>query len=131
MTLSTALLSLTLLGKIDRVLDGDTLHGVFTVWTDPEQTVQRNIRLRGINAPELHAAKCPAERAKAEAVRQLLVGLVEGKTVYLQEVGPYKYGGASMGRVLLEDGRDVSQVLLQQGVVRPYDGKSARLPWCP
>src|SRR5262249_46070067 len=56
-----------------RVIDGDTFEARIHVW--PGLDVTTRVRLRGIDAPELHA-QCPQERTKAEAARSALAGLL-------------------------------------------------------
>ena len=49
-----------------RVIDGDTFEARVRVW--PGLDVDTKVRLRGIDAPELHA-RCGDEKVKAEAAR--------------------------------------------------------------
>jgi micrococcal nuclease len=100
---------------IVRVIDGDTVvdHldlGCHT-WRHDE-----HIRLNGIDAPE---RKEPARWAEAKAfVEQLLPA---GTEVLLVSEKLEKYG-RTLGRLLLRDGRDVSQEVLKAGLAKPYTG---------
>src|SRR5262245_48629002 len=71
----SATMSLTTVYAADllRVLDGDTFEARVHVW--PGLAVTTRVRLRGIDAPELHA-RCPQERSKAEAARTALAALL-------------------------------------------------------
>lgn len=52
--------------EVVRVLDGDTFEARVRIWPGMDVTIK--IRLRGIDAPELHA-RCDDERVKALAAR--------------------------------------------------------------
>jgi endonuclease YncB( thermonuclease family) len=84
-----------------RVIDGDTFEARVHVW--PGLDVTTKVRLRGIDAPELKA-RCPAERAMAEAARDALRDMLAEGAVGVSAVTPDKYGGrvvadvATLGR---------------------------------
>jgi micrococcal nuclease len=100
---------------------------------DPKQVVDGDnfyvsIRLSGIDAPEEgNRAKCDQERAlakRAEArMKELLHGLV---TLDIQDVDEF---GRLLANVRLHDGRDLGQVLLGEGLARPYEA-GRRPSWC-
>lgn len=107
------------------VLDGDTFLADAEIW--PGQTLRVNIRIRGIDAPEMKS-RCQEERVAALRARDLLAQLMSGGTVSLSNIGGAKY----YGRVLADvrsDNVAVSDVLLDQGVVRRYGG-GRRDGWC-
>jgi endonuclease YncB( thermonuclease family) len=111
--------------EVVRVIDGDTITVRAQIWIGQEVTT--NVRLAGINAPELHGA-CPHERELAEAARRFLARRLEGRPVRLRHVTIDKYGGRVVARV--EDaGGDVAAALLAADLVTPYDG-GARQSWC-
>jgi micrococcal nuclease len=104
------------------VIDGDTLSVRAIIWLG--QSVETNIRLAGVDAPELHA-RCPQEKTMAEAARRLVgVGMVQ-----LMDVQPDKYGGRVRACVRITSGDDLSEALLKTGLVRPYHGER-RQSWC-
>ena len=112
-----------------RVVDGDTFEGRVRVWFGEE--VATLVRVRGIDAPELHA-RCDAERHGAEAARDALARLLTGREIELSGVGPDKYFGRVVADVWVadEDGaRDVAASLREAGLARVYDGH-ARASWC-
>jgi endonuclease YncB( thermonuclease family) len=76
--------------EVLRVIDGDTFEARVHVW--PGLDITTKIRLRGVDAPELKA-RCPAERAMAEAARDALRGMLAEGTVGVSAVTPDKYGG--------------------------------------
>ena len=95
----------------------------------------RKIRIIGIDAPELHPSRCPAEAEKGEAAAQALLNLVNQ--------GPFTVAGPSpvvrdeYGRELRHllrarsDGsvQSIADDLVATGTVRPYL-HGARDPWC-
>jgi endonuclease YncB( thermonuclease family) len=89
------------------------------------------VRLVGLDAPELHPARCDAERELGERARDRLVALLTAaESITIEIVGRRrdKYGRL-LGRVLA-DGRDVAGILIAEGLARPYSGKGKRKGWC-
>lgn len=93
---------------VERVIDGDTI-------------IVRGggkVRLLGINAPEVAHRKQRAEPLGDEA-RQRLTGLLDGKRVYLefdaQRRDRYE---RLLAHVTLEDGRNINELLLREGLAR-------------
>lgn len=108
------------------VLDGDTFLADAEIW--PGQTLRVNIRIRGIDAPEMKS-RCQAERDAALRAREALIGLVSGGAVSLSNIGGAKYFGRVLADVSTESGEAVNDVLLASGLVRFYDG-GKRAGWC-
>ena len=109
-----------------RVIDGDTFEARIHIW--PGVDVNTKVRLRDIDAPELHA-RCASEYAKAEAARAALQRLLTAGAVTVSRIGLDKYGGRIDASVSTRDTDDVSVALLTSGLVRRYDGRR-RAPWC-
>jgi endonuclease YncB( thermonuclease family) len=110
---------------VTRVLDGDTLEVRAEVWLGIELT--SHVRIRGIDAPELHSS-CAAERTMAEAARDRLTTLV-GDSVRLSRIEQDKYGGRVDADVVNAAGTDLKAAMLAAGLARPYDG-GTRGDWC-
>ncbi|MCD2174710.1 thermonuclease family protein [Rhizobium sp. C4] len=111
-----------------RVLDGDTVEVRAYPW--PQQSVDVLVRLRGIDAPEIHS-KCEAERARAEIARDRLSGMVAGqKHVLLTDIGGDKYFGRIVANLGLQDGEDAASTLILENLVQPYDGGRKDHPFC-
>ena len=108
------------------IVDGDSLKVSARIW--PGQRVLVNIRLRGIDAPEMHAA-CPAERRMAMAAKETLRTLVGSGPVGLVNIGGGKYYGRMLADIRLADGSDLAARLLRAAPVRPYRG-GHRAGWC-
>lgn len=112
--------------EVVEVIDGDTLSVRAIIWLG--QSVETNIRLAGVDAPELRA-HCPQEKAMAESARDAARRLVGVGMVQLTDVQPDKYGGRVRARVRITGGDDLSEALLKTGLVRPYHGER-RQSWC-
>jgi endonuclease YncB( thermonuclease family) len=109
-----------------RVIDGDTFEARVRVW--PGLDVTTKVRLRGIDAAELRA-RCPQERAQAEAARDALSRMLATGDVHVIGVGRDKYGGRVVADVATRGEPDVSAALLAAGLARPYAG-GHRESWC-
>ena len=108
------------------VLDGDTFLAEALVW--PGHTVRVNVRIRGIDAPEMKA-RCDGERVAAERAREALASLFGGGPVAISNIASAKYYGRVLADVTTADGRVVAPALLGERLVRPYGG-GRREPWC-
>jgi endonuclease YncB( thermonuclease family) len=96
--------------EVVRVIDGDTFQARVQVW--PGLSVDTRVRLRGIDAPELHA-RCADEYAKAQAARAALETMLAAGGVTISRVGIDKYGGRVDASVATRDTADVSGIRQQ------------------
>jgi endonuclease YncB( thermonuclease family) len=117
---------LTYAVEVVRVIDGDTF--VARVRVLPGIDVDTKIRLRSIDAPELHA-RCAIEYVKAEAARVALQSMLAVGGVTVSHVGADKYRGRIDADVTTRDTPDVSSAMLKGGWARRYDG-GRRGSWC-
>lgn len=99
-----------------RAVDGDTIR-----------CGEQRVRLLGLDAPELRG-RCEAERRLAQAATERLAGLVE-EGVRLQTTGQDRFGRA-LAIVRDPRGEDVADVLIREGLARPYHGRGPREGWC-
>ena len=74
--------------EVLRVIDGDTFEARVRIW--PGMDVTTRVRLRGIDAAELHA-RCDDERVKALAAREALTRILAEGTIGVSDVGQDKY----------------------------------------
>jgi endonuclease YncB( thermonuclease family) len=118
--------SLVYTAEVLRVIDGDTFQARVRVW--PGLDVDTKVRLRGIDAAELHA-RCADEFAKAQAARTALGTILSEGGVAISQVGLDKYGGRVDAAVSTRSTADVSAALLKGGFARSYDG-GRRGSWC-
>jgi micrococcal nuclease len=112
--------------EVVRVIDGDTFEARVRVW--PGLEVNTKVRLRNVDAPELHA-RCADELAKAQAARAALETMLSAGGVTISRVGIDKYGGRVDALVATRGTADVSEALLSGGWARSYDG-GRRGSWC-
>jgi micrococcal nuclease len=112
--------------EVIRVIDGDTFEARVRVW--PGLDVDTKVRLRGIDAAELHA-RCSDELAKAQAARTALETILAEGGVTISRVGIDKYGGRVDAAIATRNTADVSAAMLNGGWARSYDGRK-RGSWC-
>jgi endonuclease YncB( thermonuclease family) len=113
--------------EVLRVFDGDTFEARVRIW--PGMDITTKVRLRGIDAPEMHA-RCDGERVKATAARDALVGILNEGAVGISAIGQDKYGGRVDADVSTARTPDVSAALAARGLARRYSG-GRRESWCP
>ena len=109
-----------------QVIDGDTFLADAEIW--PGQTLRVNVRIRGIDAPEMKS-RCRAERDAALAAQTALADLVTKESVSLSNIGSAKYYGRVLADVRTGTGDAVGSAMLRDGLVRPYSG-GKRQGWC-
>ncbi|MBR0681943.1 thermonuclease family protein [Roseomonas eburnea] len=99
-----------------RVIDGDTVS-----------VRGEAVRIVGLDAPEIHG-RCPAESRLARQAQARLAELLAGGATITRR-GRDRYG---RGLAIVQDaeGRDVAQVMISEGLARPYDGRGRRAGWC-
>ena len=112
--------------KVLKVLDGDTFSADALVW--PGHTVRVNVRIRGVDAPEMKS-RCAAERLAALEARDELSGLIGSAGVSISNIGGAKYYGRVLADVATEDGTAIAQTLIERALARPYGG-GKRQGWC-
>lgn len=112
---------------VDYIVDGDTFGA--HVLLDDDITVAVRVRLDNVDTPEIHG-QCDSEITMAVQARDRLAELLPiGTMVELRNVRDDKYLGRIDARVYDADGHDVSKILLNEKLARPYDG-GRRASWC-
>lgn len=101
--------------RVVRVIDGDTVRVRATVWLG--STVEVDVRLAGIDAPELRG-RCAREKQLAASARAAL-----------RDVRYGKFAGRVVARIMAPNGDDAADVLRAQGLARAYGG-GKRARWC-
>ena len=107
--------------------DGDTcsftIHGVH-----PLLGHRIAIRLAGIDTPEMHG-KCEEEKALAREAKMFVESLLsQAQDIHLVGAKRGKYFRI-VARVEA-DGQDVSDLLIQEGLAVPYEGRTKVKEWC-
>jgi endonuclease YncB( thermonuclease family) len=108
------------------VIDGDTFLADALVW--PGQSIRINVRIRGIDAPEMKS-RCAGEHEAALRAREALSALIADATVSISNIGGAKYYGRVLADVKTPQGVAVADKMLGQSLVHPYDG-GRRKSWC-
>lgn len=114
-------------GFVERVVDGDTVRVRARIWLRQELVTE--VRLRGVDTPELHG-RCPEERQRAREARDFVVERVAGRDVWLRDLSEDKYGGRVVARLSTRDGADLGAALLERGLAHVYGG-GRKDGWCP
>jgi endonuclease YncB( thermonuclease family) len=115
----------TVAARVLWVSDGDTFEA--RVEVKPGLRIRTRVRLRGVDAPELHA-KCEAERVGAQVAKRALQAILADGGVTLHALSEDKYGRL-LATVATRKTPDVARVLIAKGVARPYYG-GHRDGWC-
>lgn len=113
--------------------DGDTCRFNFHEWHPVMGAVtyrNHTVRLAGVDAPELHPARCEAKRELGQKARDRLLALLRGAHSISVEVlkARDKYG--RMIAKVRADGQDVAETLIAEGLGRKYTGRGKRQGWC-
>lgn len=105
--------------KVVAIYDGDTFTCDVAGWP-PIIGERVQIRVAGVDTPEM-TAKDPVTKARAQAAKQRLVGLLRSaKVVSLHTMRRDKY--FRILAVVRADGVDVAGVLIKEGLGKPYTG---------
>lgn len=104
-------------GGTNCVVDGDTFRmaGV-------------RIRIADIDTPETHPARCPEEARLGRAATRRLQVLLNSGAVTLHPIDRDTDRHGRKLRLVEVDGRGVGDMLVAEGLARPYRGR--RIGWC-
>ena len=106
--------------------DGDTCYVSAPVL--PGKLSKMSVRVLGIDTPEIKG-KCEKEKELALIGRQTANELFRAATkIEFKDLKWDKYGGRVLSNVYL-DGKLYSNILIEKGLARPYDG-GAKKGWC-
>lgn len=109
-----------IVAEVVRVVDGDTVEVKAFPW--PQQSMDVLVRLRGVDAPELHAP-CASERDRAARAKGRLTAFLAGQAkVLLTHISGDKYFGRIVADLGRADGGDAASMLIVEDLARPYDG---------
>lgn len=112
---------------VDYIIDGDTFTAGVKI--DSDITISVRVRVINIDTPEIKGA-CQSEIDAAYRAKDRLAELlVIGDVVELRNIKDDKYLGRIDANVILSDGRNVGNILVQENLARPYNG-GKRKSWC-
>lgn len=109
------------------VIDADTVEQDGVRW-----------RLVGLDAPEIHRARCPSERARGITAAARLIALLAAEGGWLEPAALTrdKYG-RRLGRLWLglsaahpQPGREWATIAIAEGHAAAWNGKGPRPDWC-
>ncbi|MBO6724394.1 MAG: thermonuclease family protein [Rhizobiaceae bacterium] len=112
--------------RVLRVIDGDSFVAEARVW--PGHVITVNVRIRGIDAPELRSS-CAAERVAAERSRTALAAMIGAGPVGMTNIGGGKFYGRVLADVTGSDGRPLASAMTISAFAKPYSG-GKRTPYC-
>ena len=119
--------------------DGDTFPARIELWqtlagaSDPNKmmTLPTNVRVMGIDTPELDRPRCEAEKALAIKARDFTTAwLASSGVVYLQHPKPDAYAGRTDAIVLDPNGAFLADALIASGLAWPMSGATRTHDWC-
>lgn len=101
------------------VVDGDTIDAAGERW-----------RLTGFDTPETRYARCAREWMLGMTAKRRLERMIAGagRVEIAARNGKDKYQ-RRLGALLL-DGEDAADILVREGLARPYSGRGKRESWC-
>ena len=102
----------TYLATVDNIVDGDTVD--VNIDLGFKLYNKQRIRLYGIDTPE--RGQPLYDEAKARTTELLLGKVLTLKTYKVSKFGQY------LGAFLLDDGRIVNDILVAEGLAKPYFG---------
>ena len=106
--------------------DGDTCY--VSAPALPGKLSKMSVRVLGIDTPEIKG-KCEKEKELALIGRQTANQLFRAADkIEFKDLKWDKYGGRVLSNVYL-DGKLYSDILIEKGLARPYDG-GAKKGWC-
>ena len=104
-------------GGTNCVVDGDT------IWYRGTK-----IRITGIDTPETHQPKCPAEAKLGAAATRRMLQLVNAGPFTLQSINHDEDRYGRKLRILTRGGKSLGDILVEEGLARYYKG--GRRSWC-
>jgi endonuclease YncB( thermonuclease family) len=112
--------------EVIRVIDGDTFDVRAQIWVG--HFIETRVRINGLDTPELRS-KCDTARKRAHDAKVVLSNLLKNGPVVLTDIQNGKYAGRVLALARTPEGIDVSDFMIEQGLVRPYNG-GKRAGWC-
>jgi len=116
--------------RIDRVIDGDTIHVIAKIWL--EQNLEISVRIADIDAPELFRPKCEDEKSLARKAKIYAENFFNNGEVYLHDIQSGKYAGRVVARLTNSAGTDFGAALIKANLAFPSTKRtrSKKGKWC-
>ena len=116
---------------VDRVIDGDTIVVSVDLW--PGLIAHYQVRVRGIDAPEVHRVRCPEEKTWGYEAREVVERLYDvGSEVRLENVELDSFGRAvaDVSRYRSDRWLDIKQELLDRDLAVIWTPDMPEIDWC-
>lgn len=116
-------------GTIPVCCGGDRAERKLTCIVDGDTGLERGVKWHALNVdtPEISQPECGAEKRLSLKVRERLRQLMAGGYRIEWAGGRGRYG-RELSNVILSDGRDAGQVLIEEGLSQPWPNDGNR--WC-
>lgn len=113
--------------RVVSVYDGDTIKVDIDQWPDIIGD-SISVRVRGIDTPEIRG-KCESEKKLAITARDFVRKTLEdANQVRLENIVRGKY--FRLVADVYIDNSSLGELIIKEGVGRPYDGEGSRTSWC-
>ena len=111
--------------KIEEVYDGDTIKIIVLFGVIP---VRFSLRILGIDTPEIKqgGGRLLEEQRAAVKVREYVKSLFPSNLAKICIRDWDKFGGRVLGDLYLQTGESVSDILINGGWARPYQGEKKK-----
>lgn len=112
--------------RVIRVVDGDSLQ---------VSNLRAPVRLKGVDAPEIHKSarsgyKCDAELQLGLQAKAALQEMVNPPhKVVVKRTKDFDEYGRRIA-IVTSDGKDVGQLLVARGLAKPWTGSGQKPNWC-
>ena len=116
----------SLQAKVLEVHDGDTIL-VNLYCNIPVLCKRMPVRISNIDTPELHST-CAWEKSKAAEARDATARMIRDAKDVVHLVAPFRDKYFRINAMVIADGHNVGQELLDVGLARPYAGEKKE-PW--
>jgi micrococcal nuclease len=112
------------------VVDGDTVRVKVKIWLGLYQEVK--VRIAEIDAPEISSkAKCTKEKELGLKAKEFLESVIpQQSTINLTRISEDEFGGRVDATIQTNDGKDVGELLLREGLASPYNKRGKKKNWC-
>jgi endonuclease YncB( thermonuclease family) len=122
------------MGYIMRIVDGDTVDALVSVWLDQFAIVRIRLLVAdgsGIDTPELQG-KCDKEKVLAKLAKAKLQELLPVDIViHVTMITHDKYGGRINAAILIDGAqKDVGWEMVKTGYAVTYNPNEKRKSWC-
>lgn len=107
--------------------DGDTMTMQVATWHN--QVTLAKLRLYGVDTPEIKGGCAESKLLAKSAKKFTMEALKKAKTIKILVVAVDNFG-RYVSRVVIDDDKELSMMLLDAGLARPYKNLKKKPNWC-